>query len=90
MNVNKRMGRILFHLIFFAGCESFFILAFSILLIYYGPFMNVRDYVVSTAMGTSGNHFFATMFLDSNFLDLVNDRIYLKDKNNDIVSFKVK
>ncbi len=74
MNISKRMGRILFHLIFFAGCETFFILAFSSLLIYYGPFMNVRDYVVSTAMGTSGNHFFATLFLDSNKINSITSK----------------
>lgn len=63
--MNKKVCRTLFHLIFFAVCETFFITVFAALLVYYGPFNNVRNYVVSTVMGTSSNHFLATAFLST-------------------------
>ena len=74
MKPGIRVGKVLFHLIFFAGCETFFILAFAILLVYYGPFIQVRDYVVSTAMGTSSNHFLATIFLDSSKINSITSK----------------
>lgn len=35
-----------------------------ILLIYYGPFTNIRDMIVTTAMTTMRHQYFATLFLD--------------------------
>lgn len=71
-SMNIRVGRTLFHLIFFVVCEAFFITVFAVLLIYYGPFNNVRNYVVSTVMGTSSDHFLATTFLS---MDKINNII---------------
>jgi exopolysaccharide biosynthesis protein len=63
-NVNK-VKKTVFHSFYFILCELVFGIVFTILLVYYGPFVNVRDSVVSTIMGTSSNHYLATMFLSN-------------------------
>lgn len=43
--------------------ELIFIPILSIILIYYGPFTNLRDMIVTTAMTTMRHQYFATLFL---------------------------
>lgn len=43
--------------------EMIFIPILSIVLIYYGPFVNLKEMIVTTAMGTMRHQYFATFFL---------------------------
>lgn len=43
--------------------EIIFIPLLTILLVYYGPFTNIRDMIVTTAMTTMSHQYFATFFL---------------------------
>ena len=44
--------------------QIIFIPVLAILLIYYGPFTNIRDMIVTTSMTTMTHQYFATWFLD--------------------------
>ena len=50
-------------IILFIVFEIIFIPALSILLIYYGPFKNTKEMIVTTAMTTMTHQYFATWFL---------------------------
>jgi exopolysaccharide biosynthesis protein len=50
-------------IIFFVIFEMIFVPLMAILLIYYGPFTNIRDMIVTTAMTTMKHQYFATLFL---------------------------
>lgn len=71
MKNKKKFKKTLFHILFFILCEGIFITIFTTLLVYYGPFNNVKETVVSTVMGTSSNHFLSTMFLSSNEINKI-------------------
>ena len=55
----KRVKKILVFILF----QIVFIPLLSIVLIYYGPFTNIRDMIVTTAMTTMSHQYFATWFL---------------------------
>lgn len=48
---------------FFLFCQLFFGLGFCFLLTYYGPFDNLRNYLVTTAMSTMEHQYLVTWFL---------------------------
>ena len=50
-------------IILFIVFEIIFIPALSILLVYYGPFKNTKEMIVTTAMTTMTHQYFATWFL---------------------------
>ena len=65
------MKKKLWHLVFFIVCEALFIPIFTIFLVYYGPFDNVRNTVVTTVMGTSSNHYLANWFLSNDTINKI-------------------
>jgi exopolysaccharide biosynthesis protein len=65
MQLKQKIKNKILYVSHFIICQIIFIPLFSILLIYHGPFVNFRDYIVSTSMATNENKFFATWFLDS-------------------------
>ena len=71
MKNNIKGTKKLFHVLYFISCEIVFVLLFMVLLVYYGPFNNVRESAVSTIMGTSSNHYLATMFLSKSKINSI-------------------
>jgi exopolysaccharide biosynthesis protein len=72
LNINyKSLGKRVLHFLLLKA--AFFVL-FSVLLIYYGPFNNIRDYVVSTSMNTNGYKFLSTVFLSRNQINSILSR----------------
>ncbi len=63
--MKKKLKVVLAFIIF----EIIFIPALSILLIYYGPFKNTRDMLVTTAMTTMSHQYFATLFLSDSEIE---------------------
>jgi exopolysaccharide biosynthesis protein len=59
------------HLVFFIICETIFFVSFTVVLIYHGPFERVKEYAVSTVMGTSSNHYLATWFLSKDEINKI-------------------
>lgn len=54
--------------------ELIFIPALTIVLVYYGPFSNIRDMVVTTAMTTMSHQYFATFFLSDETINEILER----------------
>lgn len=52
-------------------CMITFSILFSILLVYYGPFTNCRDYIVARAMGADNTKFLATFFLSQQEINAI-------------------
>lgn len=63
----KSKGRVVHGFI----CIIAFSIIFSILLVYYGPFTNCRDYIVARAMGAENTKFLATTFLSQKEIDAI-------------------
>ncbi len=63
----KRSGRVAHGFI----CIIAFSIFFSIVLVYYGPFTNCRDYIVARAMGAENTKFLATTFLSQKEIDAI-------------------
>ena len=57
------------------------ILLSAIILIYHGPFTDLRDSIVSMSMATNSNKFFATWFLSTNEIDRILSYTNSKVKN---------
>ena len=64
-NTKKALKWIAFFLIF----QIIYVPILSIVLIYYGPFTNTRDMIVTTAMTTMRHQYFATLFLSKEKID---------------------
>lgn len=64
----KKKLKIFFSFIIF---QIIFIPLLSIMLIYYGPFTNIRDMIVTTAMTTMRHQFLATWFLSKAQIDAI-------------------
>lgn len=85
MKSKSKLYSIIFYLMHFLICILVFLTFFSILLIYHGPFVNLKYYIVSTAMRTNKDKFFATWFLPKKEIDDILARtnpIILNDKEN--------
>ena len=54
---------------FFLVFQIIYVPILSIALIYYGPFTNTRDMIVTTAMTTMKHQYFATWFLSKEKID---------------------
>jgi exopolysaccharide biosynthesis protein len=68
--VTKRRGK-LFYIIHLIICEVMFISFFTVVFVYHGPFTKLRDFVVSTSMGTNDYHFISTWFLSNAEIDKI-------------------
>ena len=77
--------------ILFLLFELIFIPAITILLVYYGPFSNIRDMVVTTAMTTMSHQYFATLFLSDETINEILDRTRPKqlDEKQDLDQIKI-
>lgn len=62
---SRRKRSIVFYITHFIICELLFLSLFSVAYIYHGPFSKLRDYIVSTSMGTYKYRFFSTWFLST-------------------------
>lgn len=82
--------------------QMIFIPILSILLIYYGPFTNIKEMIVTTAMTTMRHQYFATLFLsneeikqilaknrpDENIAEQVVEDIQVNNNNTDGIELK--
>ncbi|MEY8000695.1 phosphodiester glycosidase family protein [Clostridium sp. Mt-5] len=69
--MKKKQKNKIIYICHFLICQIIFLLLFSVTLIYHGPFINYRDYIVSTSMATNKNKFFATWFLSSSEINSI-------------------
>lgn len=67
----KRKDLMTFFILHFIVCELAFMALFTIIFIYHGPFIKLREIIVSTAMATSKNKWFATAFLSSDEINKI-------------------
>lgn len=57
--------------VFFIIFELFFCSALSVMLVFYGPFTNIRDVFVTSAMTTMNHHYLAKLFLSQAEIDSI-------------------
>ena len=62
-NKKSKAKKVLKWIAFFLIFQVIYVPILSIVLIYYGPFTNTRDMIVTTAMTTMRHQYFATLFL---------------------------
>lgn len=62
-NKKSKAKKVLKWIAFFLIFQVIYVPILSIVLIYYGPFTNTRDMIVTTAMTTMSHQYFATLFL---------------------------
>jgi len=70
----KKAGKrksIAFYIMHFIICEIVFVSIFSVVLVYHGPFIKLRDFVVSTSMGTYDFKFISTWFLSGDKINSI-------------------
>ena len=65
-NKKSKAKKVLKWIAFFLIFQVIYVPILSIVLIYYGPFTNTRDMIVTTAMTTMSHQYFATLFLAKN------------------------
>jgi exopolysaccharide biosynthesis protein len=75
----RKMRVTIFRILFFLLCQMIFIGIFSVWLVFYGPFTNIRDTFVTTAMTTMSHQYLARFFLSDKKIDEI------MAKNSDIV-----
>lgn len=65
----SKSKKVLKWIAFFLIFQIIYVPILSIVLIYYGPFTNTRDMIVTTAMTTMRHQYFATLFLSKEKID---------------------
>lgn len=68
-NKKSKVKKVLKWIAFFLIFQVIYVPILSIVLIYYGPFTNTRDMIVTTAMTTMSHQYFATLFLSKEKID---------------------
>lgn len=68
-NKKSKIKKVLKWIAFFLIFQIIYVPILSIVLIYYGPFTNTRDMIVTTAMTTMKHQYFATLFLSKEKID---------------------
>lgn len=68
-NKKSKAKKVLKWIAFFLIFQVIYVPILSIVLIYYGPFTNTRDMIVTTAMTTMKHQYFATLFLSKEKID---------------------
>ena len=68
-NKKSKAKKVLKWIAFFLIFQIIYVPILSIVLIYYGPFTNTRDMIVTTAMTTMRHQYFATLFLSKEKID---------------------
>ena len=68
-NKKSKTKKALKWIAFFLIFQIIYVPILSIVLIYYGPFTNTRDMIVTTAMTTMSHQYFATLFLSKEKID---------------------
>ncbi len=68
-NKKSKTKKALKWIAFFLIFQVIYVPILSIVLIYYGPFTNTRDMIVTTAMTTMSHQYFATLFLSKEKID---------------------
>lgn len=68
-NKKSKVKKVLKWIAFFLIFQIIYVPILSIVLIYYGPFTNTRDMIVTTAMTTMSHQYFATLFLSKEKID---------------------
>lgn len=68
-NKKSKAKKVLKWIAFFLIFQVIYVPILSIVLIYYGPFTNTRDMIVTTAMTTMSHQYFATLFLSKEKID---------------------
>lgn len=68
-NKKSKTKKALKWIAFFLIFQIIYVPILSIVLIYYGPFTNTRDMIVTTAMTTMRHQYFATLFLSKEKID---------------------
>lgn len=68
-NKKSKTKKVLKWIAFFLIFQIIYVPILSIVLVYYGPFTNTRDMIVTTAMTTMKHQYFATLFLSKEKID---------------------
>lgn len=68
-NKKSKIKKVLKWIAFFLIFQIIYVPILSIVLVYYGPFTNTRDMIVTTAMTTMKHQYFATLFLSKEKID---------------------
>lgn len=76
----KKLKRISINLALFFMMQILIGLAFSIPMVYYGPFSNIKDVVVTTAMTTFSHQYLATFFLNNNEINQIMEKYAVHDE----------
>jgi exopolysaccharide biosynthesis protein len=85
MDLKQKTRNKILYLSHFIICILVFMPLFTILLIYHGPFVNLKEYIVTTSMATNKNKFFATWFLSASEISSIlakTDSIVKDSKEN--------
>ncbi len=84
--------KIAFYIIHGVTCMVGFVLLFTIILLYHGPFTGYRDYIITLSMQTNQNKFFATAFLSKSEIDSILARTnpVVQSAQEDINSVKIQ
>lgn len=78
----KNFRTILINLAIFIGCNLLIGLIYSLPMIYYGPFDNLKEMVVTSAMTTYRHQYLATWFLDKDQIDEIMNRNKIDTTDN--------
>lgn len=84
-NKNKRKRRkqkIYIHLSLFIFTNIIVAICFSVPMIYYGPMVNIRETIVTSAMTTLSHQYLATAFLSKNEIQRILDKNKIDDNRN--------
>lgn len=84
--------RVAFYALHGIACMVGFVLLFTVILLYHGPFTNYRDYIVTVSMETHQNKFFATAFLSKSEIDSILARTNpaVRSAQEDVTNVQVK
>ncbi|MEG2310481.1 MAG: phosphodiester glycosidase family protein [Clostridia bacterium] len=89
---HPQLVKVLKTFILFVLFQLVFIPILSIILIFYGPFTNTRDMIVTTAMTTMRHQYFATLFLSDEKINEILDKNRPEEKlaEQEIENIEVK
>ncbi|GKU27340.1 phosphodiester glycosidase family protein [Clostridium folliculivorans] len=82
----KRILKVAKHVLVLFSANIVIGLALSIPLVYYGPFINIKEFIVTTAMTTLRHQYIATLFLSNEEINKIMDKQKIEDDVNSDIS----
>lgn len=83
--------KILWNILIFAGIQGLVFGTFSFGMVYYGPFENIREMLVTSAMTTLSHQYIATWFLSDKEINRImeKNKVDDADKKSDIAAIEI-